>query len=424
MSALKAIVHTLSSRLLGAALNLLLLWFTARYMGAGIRGEISLYFSSIYLLVLVSGFAGGSTLIYLAPRFHIGKLLLLSYGWCLAVSFILLPALAWWPGLPAPTLGWWMISSLLFNLTAVNRYLLIGQERIRTDNLLGVGVNMVQLALLVALVWIGKHTSLQAFVWAFVMAWALAWLVSLVLLRKGPPARHASGNWPALLKSAFQLGLLAQSTNLAQFVAYRIQYYLINAQAGKEEVGVFSTAVSLAEAVWMITQSISLVQLSRIVQGNNRQEAARWSLPWFKMSVLLSTLALGAMLMLPSSFFKWIFGPEFGQLSPLLLAMAPGVLALAGSNILAHYFSGTAQLRINLGASLLSLVTVVSMSMWLLPMGGIRGAAWASSTAYVVGAAWLMYHFNQQHPVLWKQWWPGKQEVQWIRNFISQYVRH
>lgn len=424
MSAFKAIVHTLSSRLTGAALNFVLLWFTARYMGAEVRGEISLYFSSIYLLVLVSGFVGGSTLIYLAPRFQLRRLLFLSYVWCLFVSLLLVPALAWWPGLPAPTLTWWVVSSLLFNLTAVNRYLLLGQERIRTDNLLGVGVNLLQLALLAYWVLAGQESQLHAFVWAFVGAWSLAWLVSLLLLAQSLKHDTKSSAWLPLLKAAFRLGLLAQSTNLAQFIAYRIQYYLINAQAGKEEVGIFSTAVSLAEAVWMITQSISLVQLSRIVQGNNRNEAASWSLPWFKISLLLSGAALLVLLLLPSSFFVWIFGTEFSQLSPLLYALAPGVLALAGSNILAHYFSGTAQLRVNLGASVLSLVAVSALSMLLLPSWGILGAAWASSAAYVVGAIWLMYHFNKQHTVKWQQWWPGKQEIQLIRNFIAQYVRH
>lgn len=239
MSASKAILHTLSSRFVGAALNLLLLWFTSRWMGAGVRGEISLYFSSIYLLVLVSGFAGGSTLIYLAPRFSLNRLLMLAYGWCLGVSLLLVPALAWWPGLPAPQLGWWMVSSLLFNLTAANRYVLLGEGRIQTDNLLGIGVNAIQFLLLLALVLGTASRSLQAFVWAFVGAWGAAWLISLVLLMRAERQSSKETAWRPLLKAAFGLGFLAQITNLAQFIAYRIQFYLIDVAAGKEAVGVF-----------------------------------------------------------------------------------------------------------------------------------------------------------------------------------------
>lgn len=424
MSATKAILHTLSSRFVSAVLNLLLLWFTARWMGAGVRGEISLYFSSIYLLVLVSGFAGGSTLIYLAPRFALNRLLLLSYGWCLGVSLLLVPALAWWPGLPAPQLGWWIVSSLLFNLTAANRYVLLGQGRIQTDNLIGLGVNVMQFALLLALVLGTTTKSLQAFVWAFVGAWGMAWLISLVLVWGSEHKVSVNNSWKPLLKAAFGMGFLAQTTNLMQFVAYRIQFYLIDLATGKEAVGVFSTAVSLAEAVWMITQSISLVQLSRIVQSDDKQAAAQWSLPWFKISIILSAVVLGPLLLLPKTVFAWIFGADFGQIPALLLALAPGVLALAGSNILAHYFAGTAQLRFNLGASLLSLVVVVTTSYLLLPQWGIVGAAMASSFAYIFGALWLMWQFKKQHPVSWRQWFPAKQDVQLIRNFIAKYVRH
>lgn len=424
MSATKAILHTLSSRFVGAALNLLLLWFTARWMGAGVRGEISLYFSSIYLLVLVSGFAGGSTLIYLTPRFATNRLLMLAYGWCLGVSLLLVPALAWWPGLPAPQLGWWIVSSLLFNLTAANRYVLLGQGRIQTDNLLGIGVNLMQFALLLLLVLGTNSTNLQAFVWAFVGAWGAAWLISLALLMRAKRQGSTESAWKPLLKAAFGMGFMAQTTNLAQFVAYRIQFYLIDVATGKEAVGIFSTAVSLAEAVWMITQSISLVQLSRIVQSDDKQAAAQWSLPWFKISIILSTLVLGVLLLLPKEVFVWVFGKDFNQISSLLLALAPGVLTLAGSNILAHYFAGTAQLRFNLGASLLSLAVVVTSSHLLLPHWGIVGAALASSAAYIAGALWLMWQFKKQHPVSWRLWLPGKQDVQLIRNFIAQYVRH
>lgn len=424
MSATKAIFHTLSSRFVGAALNLLLLWFTSRWMGAGVRGEISLYFSSIYLLVLVSGFAGGSTLIYLAPRFALNRLLVLAYGWCLGVSLLLVPALAWWPGLPAPQLGWWMVSSLLFNLTAANRYLLLGQGRIQTDNLLGIGVNAIQFLLLLALILGTASQSLQAFVWAFVGAWGATWLISLILLMRTERKLSTETAWKPLLKAAFGLGFLAQMTNLAQFVAYRIQFYLIDVAAGKEAVGVFSTTVSLAEAVWMITQSISLVQLSRIVQSDDKAAAAQWSLPWFKISILLSALVLGFLLLFPAEAYVWIFGKDFGQIPSVLFALAPGVLALAGSNILAHYFAGTAQLRFNLGASLLSLAVVTSCSHLLLTHRGIVGAAWASSVAYILGALWLMWQFKKQHPVSLRQWFPGKQDVQLIRKFIAQYVRY
>jgi O-antigen/teichoic acid export membrane protein len=399
-------------------------WFTARWMGAEVRGEISLFVASLYVLVLISGFFGGGTLIYLAPRFSTKALLFISYAWALLVSLVFVPALFLWPGLPEPQLIFWVVASLLFNLTSVNRYLMIGLKRIKEDNLLGIVVNLFQLLFLLFFVFWGNQYNLQAFVNAFILAWILIFLLSFWPIRESLKARTTIVPWGKVINSMFSLGFIAQITNLAQFIGYRVQYYLIDLQMNKQAVGVFSTAVSLTEAIWMISQSISLVQLSHIANLQDTSEAASLSLRWMKVSLVLSLLAILALLTLPSALYKQLFGLEFKDMYSIILRLSPGILMLAGSNILAHYFAGKGKLKDNLVASFITLVLVALSSYFLLASGGLNGAAWSSSIAYTGAAIWLVWRFQKSEKRPIQEWLPSVNDYKEIRTKLKTYVRN
>ncbi len=401
----------------------MLVWFTARWMGAEVRGEISLFVASLYVFVLISGFFGGGTLIYLAPRYATKALLLISYAWALLVSLAFVPALFLWPGLPEPSMIFWVVSSLLFNLTAVNRYLLIGLKRIKYDNLLGVGVNLFQLIFLLCFVFWGKQQNLQAFVYAFIIAWSLIFLLSFWSIRDSLQVKSSTIPWGNILASMFSLGFVAQITNLAQFIGYRVQYYMIDIQLNKQAVGVFSTAVSLTEAIWMISQSISLVQLSHIANLQDTTEASSLSLRWMKVSFVLSLIAILALLILPGALYTQLFGIEFEGLRSIIWRLSPGILMLAGSNILAHHFAGKGQLRENLIASCITLVLVSSFSFALLGGYGLNGAAWSSSIAYTGAAIWLVWRFQKSENRPIKEWLPSVNDYKEMQAKFKAYVR-
>jgi len=185
----------------------------------------------------------------------------------------------------------------------------------------------------------------------------------------------------------------------------------------------FSTAVSLTEAIWMISQSISLVQLSHIANLQDTTEASSLSLRWMKVSLILSLLAILALLTLPGTLYKQLFGIEFGDLYSIILRLSPGILMLAGSNILAHYFAGKGQLRDNLIASCITLVLVTLSSYFLLSREGLNGAAWSSSIAYTGAAIWLVWRFQSGEQKPLKEWLPSVNDYKEIRTKLKAYVR-
>ncbi len=420
---IKVILHTFASKLLNALINLGLVVLTARVMGAEVRGEISLLIATLYLFVLASGFVGGSTLIYLAPRYSLKKLLVLAYAWSFIVAAVLLPIVYFSIGLPAPTLWHWITLALIFNLTAVNRYVLLALERIKMDNLLGIGINLVLLLLLGLMLYGNAANNLNTFMLAFYMAWGAAFLLSGWLIRSSWQ-KDSQQSWKYVGRAMWKYGSMAQGANFAQFLGYRIQFYLIGALLSKEALGVFSVAVALAEALWMITQSISLVQLSKIANMEDGRSSAGLTATLMKVSVAVTALAMLVLLVLPESLFVFVFGAEFGPVKALIGYMVPGILALAASNILIHYYAGIGRLWINFLISLLTLLLVVGTNYGLMPLFGLTGAAIASSVAYGLAALVIAIYFIKDHqqPI----WVLLPQKADWIQFQLlcKQYVRN
>lgn len=398
---IRLILHTFAAKLINAVLNFMLVVLTARELGAAIRGDISLLVATLYIFVLISGFVGGSAVIYLAPRYSKGQILRLGYLWAMVVACVLVPLSAWLFELPAPQLVHWIVLSLLFNLSAINRYMLIAIGKIKADNAIGIAVNLLQLGVLWLLLQIGYAPAFDLFLYAFYAAWLLAFGLSFILLSKQWQLDQSSP-WRLTWNKLWSYGALAQGANLAQFLGYRIQYYLIGLYLTKADIGVFSVAVALSESLWMITQSISLVQLSHIANHKNGESTAAWSLQLMKFSIALTLLGLTVLLLLPDQWFPAFFGTEFGQLKPLIWRLAPGILALSGSNILVHYFAGNGKLAVNLFISVLTLLLVVTSNAVLMALWGLNGAAWAASLAYGLAAVFILLYFMRKNQLAFR----------------------
>jgi O-antigen/teichoic acid export membrane protein len=149
----------------------------------------------------------------------------------------------------------------------------------------------------------------------------------------------------------FRLGILNQLAHIFQLLSFRMSYYWLGQVYSEAEVGIFSNGTSLIESVWLISRSISLVQYSRIVNMTDKKEAQKLTLDLSKLSFVISFIILIPMILLPSSFYEFIFGAGFGGIRLVIQALAPGVLFLNLNIIISHYFSGIGKYQLNSIAS-------------------------------------------------------------------------
>ena len=377
-------------------MNFLIAVVISQTVGDVGKGEQALLLMDITFVLIFSDIISGSSIVYLAPKHDFSKIILPAYLWSLLIglfSIVVFPLVG--GGITwslAANVG---ILSVLSSIASANTSILIGRERVRAAN----AVNLWQPAALLLTLLVCYHgfgmLNLNAYIIALYVAYGGSWLLGTILLYN--EFRKFSfcsfHEYKAVAKDLFKYGILNQSGHLVQFINLRLGFYLLQRYVDTGSTGVFSNAVSLAEAVWLISRSIALVQYARIANSDDPDYSKRLTLDLSKICLAFSTAAMVVLALLPASFHLWLFGPEFGALPTLIRILAPGALVYSLFLILGHYFSGTGRYQMNTYAALCGLVFTFALGFTLIPRYGIYGAAVTSSVSYAANAVFVMIVF-------------------------------
>jgi O-antigen/teichoic acid export membrane protein len=395
---LRRIMQHFAARLGGAGASFAVVWLTARYLGAGGRGQVSLFVTDTAVILLFTGLLGGSSLIYLVPRHNVWHLLRPAYAWAAlvcaagtAVAGAIHPA-SWFYLLNLSALA------LLQALLSINLLLLLGRGKERLYNLLTTG-QVALLAAVLALV-LGPlgYRAVPTFYYASYLAYGLPLLASYWWLAQLPDTRQGHRlRRRATARTLARHSRGAHLSNIIAFANYRLGYYVVVYLLGTAALGVLSVGVALAESLWIIARSTSLIQYVALVrapgraQGGPAPEARRLA------GAALALTALGATVVavVPASWLAWAFGPAFGAARPVLWALAPGIVANASVNLMSTYFATQARYSISNWAAGLGLLVVLPLTLELVPRLGILGAALAMSASYTVSAGYLFWQLRR-----------------------------
>ncbi|WP_303310091.1 lipopolysaccharide biosynthesis protein [Hymenobacter sp. BT730] len=390
---LQRILHNFATRLLSALLSFGVVWLTARYLGATGRGQVSLFVTDCAALLLFIGLLGGSSLIYLAPRRNVWHLLLPAYGWALLVCAGGTAAVGLLRSVPVPYLLHLWALSLLQAFLSVNTLLLLGRRREQAYNLLSIlQVLLLAAALLIAFT-LFRQRTLQVYFQVAYLAYGLPLLLSFGWLLRLPGAPMGEAPLRGTMRELARHSREAHLSNILAFINYRLSYYFVAHFASAQAVGVLSVGVALAEAIWMIPRSTALVQYVELVQAEDKPAQVQQALRITRLTLLLTTVAIVILCALPPALLSLVFGHEFDSARPIILLLAPGVVAIALSQICSTYFAAVARYRFNNAATLLGVVVTLIGCVTVVPIWGIKGAALLMSVSYSCSALYLVRAF-------------------------------
>jgi len=184
-----------------------------------------------------------------------------------------------------------------------------------------------------------------------------------------------------VLRKLLGFGIQIYGCSIFLYLNYRIDMFLVRSKLDLYQTGLYSTAVTLAEILWMVPTSLGTVLFPSVARasgagGDFLTLAVCRSSLWL-MVVLCGALALGRNVAL-----NFIFGARFVEAGPALLALLPGILAMSVQFILGTALSGRGRpLPVTLGAALGFVANVLLNLAWI-PRYGILGASLASSVSY------------------------------------------
>ena len=314
---------------------------------------------------------------------------LAASSWLIAGILVLLPVLAGTVlrSVPVDLLPW-VVAAIPLQLTgSFAGSVLFGRQRVRIYNVVSLvqGISTLVLVLtLVGALHLGVAGALAAF---FATTSGAGLLLVTELWRQA--RREAAGGDDVGYRTIFGYGLRLYPGVLSSFFNLRADIYLLNWLLGSAgAIGLYSLAVSLAEIVFYVPDSVSAIFMPRVAAAGRAESAA--SVADVTRLTFLVTAGVAIALAPACVVAIVVILPAFTGSIPPLLVLLPAVVILSLSRVLASYLTGLAIARPTVIASVSSLVVNLGANVVLIPTSGIFGAAVASLLSYSVSGGLLL----------------------------------
>ena len=359
--------------------------------GAVGKGEQGLLLTSVAIITIFDSLIGGAALVYLSSRFSWLRLVGASYLWIVLVSVIASVGLYFFKVYPNGYLINVIVLSAISALTASHASLILGHQKISAYNLIQISVPL--LTFLTCLFQWTIQNKLD-YVMALYIAFGFSFALSVFYLwRFFPSTTDVQQSWSTVWRRMFALGFFNQLAHVLQLLSFRASYYILEQYQGTSAVGVYSNASSITESIWLIATSISLWQYAAISNAQDQQYTIQITEKLARFGLLAALIGVGFFLLLPADIYRYVFGPDFGEIQQLMWVLAPGVWVFTYALVVGHYFSGHGRYGVNAFASGVGLIFSILVSFTLIPSYGAFGGAIAASISYMVTSAVIVYYF-------------------------------
>jgi O-antigen/teichoic acid export membrane protein len=386
-------------------------------LGAEGRGENAIFTNSVAFAVLFFGFSINSTIPYfinsgkakaeellstiisfsvLSTVLVLGTLFALDYygriNWVLSESIRSTGYKFLFAGIYITTL-----------LTGVFSTYMLSLKKFRQVSIYGVVFQALPL-LIYFLLYAGiipyDHTSpFPAVVKIIASMSVLSFFAMLVLFIKTVPLRLSGKLMPAgLLKQFLLFSTMAYIGNVATFLNYKLDFWVVDEYCGKSDLGIYSLAAQLSQLLWLLPSAFASVLYSYASKGTEK-EAVQYAIR-LKQVAFFGTLLLGiAGLALAYFLIPVLYGTEFTPAFPLMAIFMIGIIPFSIPSVIASLFAARGNFKMSFILSIIIFCISGVLYFTLIPAYGLTGGAIASAIAYFAGSIMCEIWFCRQYKV-------------------------
>ncbi len=411
----KKLVFIFSIKVLIAFLNLAIVIILSRFIGAEGKREASIIVTSIAMILLFCNMIGGSSLVYLVPRYNPFLLFLLSNAWSIFICAFAYIGFKFFPAIPETFVTPVILLSLINSFLSTNLTILLGKEKVMSNNYISLLQTFINLIVLLLMIKSFQQADIQAYISSLYIAMGTCLIISTILI------------FPYLKKNSFvngkesaiellKLGFMNQMGHIMKFMTFRISYYAMAYFSGTSILGIYSNGIALVESLLLISNSFATILYPKVSNSADYQYTQKLTLQMTKASIIICMLALIPLIILPSAFWTWLFGLEFSGVNKVIILLAPGILFYNIALIIGHYFSGVGKYNINTISNLLGLITTIILSLMVIPSYGIKEAGIISSISYLVTALFIMFSFAKEAKLKTHELFPAFADLKWLKE--------
>ena len=194
------------------------------------------------------------------------------------------------------------------------------------------------------------------------------------------------------LQPLFSYGMVNYISVLFAHLNLRVDQFLIAAVLPVRELGVYVTAVTLAELPIKIATALSkLVFVS--AAALSASDANRLTSATLRIVITLAWMLAAVVWLFRAPIVEVIYGPGYAGAELALAWLLPGAALFSYVQILGSHLAGRGYPRACVLAGAAGLVTGVVANLTLTPHFGIAGAAMSTSLGYAVSSAVVLFSY-------------------------------
>ena len=236
-----------------------------------------------------------------------------------------------------------------------------------------------------------QYVSLLPLLW-----WSPPWLRWLRLHRPDPALMRA------ILRFTFVTGL----GGIVGFLNYRVDLVLVVSLDSREGAGIYSSAIAVAEALWLFSSAIAMASFARVA-AVDRDEAARLTATGVRHTLLAVTVGGILTALLAPTAVEFLFGRDYRDAATPLRILCIGTALFAPQGLFANYFvNQLGRPSIQLALAAFALLLSIAAGFVLIPPYGTAGAAWATTISYgatcAAAGGLFLWLSGARHTDLWR----------------------
>lgn len=393
-------------------INLAILLVSSRQLGSDVRGQVSLLISNIAIIQIINEIYTGYVQVYFIPRFSLARLYRMGIFWILVCTLLCVLVFVVFEIGMTETWIHLILLSFIIILHSFHMVIILAKERIKVYNYLNFLQPALLLASLMTCIFYFEIKTINSYVTALYVSFLTALVLSIIQIIS---VFRKEGHEQTLFepKKIIENGFYNQLANLCHMLSSRYNFYLLG---NTILVGIYSSASSLIESVWIISNSVSPIILTYIANSKDPGNNARITFLLAKICLLLSMCCVVVLYFIPRDFFVFLLGHDFIHVKTVMLYLSPGILCISFATIVSHYFAGLGRQKILLTANAFGLLATVCTSSYLISKDQLLGACYAAGLSYLVATIILVSFFMKENKIGFFQFFNVKKDFDLLKK--------
>lgn len=284
---------------------------------------------------------------------------------------------------PSQYLAAIVVYALLSLILGVCMSVLRGENKFKSYNI----VNLTQQILVTALaVAVAVRPSAALWVWATngIVLLMIVFSLYCVVRWNGPkPVPAQEDDLPVGVGSVTAYSLKSHVSNVLTYLNSNLGNYIVQGKYALGDFGVYNTAFTMMQQVWILPDAVSQVIMSRIASMKVQKDKVKLTLISAKV-VTYATVVIAFLLVLVADLFVPMLFPMYtGALAPLKYLIV-GSIFISYAKVLGNSIAAYGRPELNIVPTFLGVAVNCLFSLFLIPAMGINGVALATSLSLTV----------------------------------------